>query len=118
MTVEEALFYIATLAPHSLANFLIPNKIDSFRIAEELLRFINAQGFSELGKVIPGLTKEGLELSKRRYVVSLYGKYFDETKDGQFEVLVHFKNTLPQVYADLLLNGEVLEARLRQDAVC
>jgi hypothetical protein len=87
-------------------------------MSTELIRFLEAQGYELLEQEIPGVEYKDAEEWARNYAYSLLVHKAIIPQDASpAVVLTHFKNTLPQVYQDLVTNGEVLEARMREDVL-
>lgn len=115
MKIREAFEHIIVSAVLHVRNMQIKDE-GAVSISAELMRFIDAQGFQQLEKEIPGITFVEVEEWARNYAYSLYiHKSIIPDDADRFSVICQFKNTLPQVYDDLVIYGEVLEARLRTE---
>jgi hypothetical protein len=123
MKVGEAIEFIIINAVLHIDNYMLCeepgedlDRGSRFDLAGELFMFIKAQGFEQLEKELPAATLGDVQQWSRNYAYSLYiAKKLIEDHDNNFSLLCTFKNTLPQVYDDLVIEGEVLEARLRTD---
>jgi hypothetical protein len=115
MKIKDALEHIIVSAILHVMNMQIKDE-GAVSISTELLRFVDAQGFEQLEVEIPGITFVDVEEWARNYSYSLYiHKGIIPDGADRFSIVCQFKNTLPQVYDDLLFHGEVLEARLRTE---
>ena len=118
MKINEALEHIIVSAVFHIHNMMLRDS-GTISVSTELLRFVKSQGYEQLDKIIPSVTFEDVEQWARNYAYSIYlHKQLIPQDADTFAILSIFKNTLPQVYDDLVLRGEVLEARLRVDVPC
>jgi len=115
MKIKDVLEHIIVSAVLHVLNMQIKDE-GAVSISTELLRFVDSQGFEHLKVEIPGITYVDAEEWARNYSYSLYiHKGIIPEDADRFSIVCQFKNTLPQVYDDLLMYGEVLEARLRTE---